>query len=367
MGHNLVIVEKKSGALRPLNVAIERERHAIPTSGDVQAQLSGMTIFTVADKKDDYWHVKLSEESSYYCTFNTPWGRKRFLRMPSGISSASEIIQKRKKETFGDIQGVPVIAEDLIIAARDNQEHDNILHMVSRARDKGVKLNSEKVKFKIGQVEYMGNHLSSDGLKPDPKKIEAIMNMPIPTDVNSLQRLLGLINYRAQHIPNESAITEPLRELFKEHAEWDWQPEHDKAIESLKAVLTSKPALAFYDVNEPVTIQADASQSGLGESLLQEGKPVAYASRAMKSAKQNYAQIEKEMLANCFATSKCHQYVYGKPKVSVQSDHKPLESILKKPLCKAPPRLQRLMLCPQPYDLESSRRALRARKVHVSC
>ena len=85
---------------------------------------------------------------------------------------------------------------------------------------------------------------------------------------------------------------------------------------------------------------------------MQNGKPVAYASRAMTSAEQNYAQIEKEMLAICFATSKFHQYVYGKPSVSVQTDRKPLESILKKPLCKAPPRLQRLMLRLQPYDLD---------------
>ena len=84
----LVIVEKKPGALRlcldprPLNVAIKRERHVIPTPADVQAQLSGENVFTVVDMKDGYWHVKLSDESSYFCTFNTPWGRKRFLWMP---------------------------------------------------------------------------------------------------------------------------------------------------------------------------------------------------------------------------------------------------------------------------------------------
>ena len=110
--------------------------------------------------------------------------------------------------------------------------------------------------------------------------------------------------------------------------------------------------LAFFDVKQPVTIQADASQSGLGACLMQRGKPVAYASRAMTGAEQNYAQIEKEMLAICFVTSKFHQYVYGKSAVSVQTDHKPLETILKKPLCKAPPRLQRLMLRLQPYDLD---------------
>ena len=262
-------------------------------------------------------------------------------------------MQKRNEDTFGDIHGVHVIADDLIIAAADDQEHDSILHRVlARARDKGVKFNSDKIQFKISEVEYMGNLISSDGLKPDPKKIEAIVNMPKPTDVTSLQRLMGMIKYLAQYIPNESAITEPLRELLKKDAEWAWHPEHDKAIENLKAVLTNKPVLAFFDVKQPVTIQADASQSGLGACLVQRGKPVAYASRAMTRAEQNYAQIEKEMLAICFATGKFHQYVYGKSAVSVQTDHKPLESILKKPLCKAPPRLQRLMLRLQPYDLD---------------
>ena len=160
---NLVIVENKSGALRlyldprPLNVAINRERHTLPTPGDVQAQLSGMKIVTVLDMKDGYWHVKLSEESWYYCTFNTPWDRKRCLRMPFGISSASEIMQKRNEETFGGIQGVHIIADDVDIAAKYDQEHDNILpRVLSLALDKGVKFNSEKVEFKIGQVEYTG-------------------------------------------------------------------------------------------------------------------------------------------------------------------------------------------------------------------
>ena len=261
-------------------------------------------------------------------------------------------MQKRNEETFGDISGVHVIADDLIIAAADEQEHDRTLRKVlERARDKGVKFNSGKIQFKIDQVEYMGNLVSSTGLKPDPKKVEAIINMPQPSDVPSLQRLLGMIKYLSQYIPNESAITAPLRELLKKDAEWSWNHEHDRAMDKLRDILSSEPVLAFYDVTRPVTIQADASQSGLGAGLLQDGKPVAYASRSMTSAEENYSQIEKEMLAMCFATSKFHQYIYGKPGICVQTDHKPLESILKKPMCKAPPRLQRLMMRIQPYDL----------------
>ena len=85
---------------------------------------------------------------------------------------------------------------------------------------------------------------------------------------------------------------------------------------------------------------------------MQKGNPVTYASRAITSAERNYAQIEQEVLAICFATSTFYQYVYGWPKVIAQTDHKPLESILKIPLCKAPPIPQRLMLRVQPYDLD---------------
>ena len=126
----LIVLQSRLGRVSDsLNEAIKRERHHIPTPADVQSQFSGKTIFTVADMKDGYWHV-LSDESSYYCKFNTPRGRNRFLRMPFSISSASEVMQKHNEETFGDISGVHVIADDLIIAVATKQEHDAILRKV---------------------------------------------------------------------------------------------------------------------------------------------------------------------------------------------------------------------------------------------
>ena len=100
--HNLVIVEKKNKTLRicldpkPLNEGIKRERYMISTPQDVQSQLSGKSIFTVLDMRDAFWHVRLSDESSYLCTFNTPWGRKRFLRMPFGIFISQRSTTKTK-------------------------------------------------------------------------------------------------------------------------------------------------------------------------------------------------------------------------------------------------------------------------------
>ena len=75
------------------------------------------------------------------------------------------------------------------------------------------------------------------------------------------------------------------------------EKEHDEAFDKIKKLLLSKQCLALHDVSKPVTWQVDACQSGLGAALMQEGKPVAYALRAMTSAQRNYAIIEKELLA----------------------------------------------------------------------
>ena len=114
--------------------------------------------------------------------------------------------------------------------------------------------------------------------------------------------------------------------------------------------LTQAPVLAYYDPHKPLTLQADASKHGLGATLLQEGKPIAFASKSLTDIEVNYAQIEKQTYAILFGCKRYHQYVYGRP-VKVESDHKPTESIWKKPLHTAPPRIQRMLLQLQKYDL----------------
>lgn len=86
--------------------------------------------FTILDEKDGYWQIKLDKASSLLCTFNTPWGRFRFKRLPFGLKSSSQVFQQKNSEGFGDINGVHVIADDMIIAAADEKEHTEILHKV---------------------------------------------------------------------------------------------------------------------------------------------------------------------------------------------------------------------------------------------
>lgn len=176
--------------------------------------------------------------------------------------------------------------------------------------------------------------------------------MPKPENVHAVQQFLGFVNYLAKFMPHLSDVCEPLRHLADRDAVWAWLPKHDKALETVKNVVTHHPVLKYYDVKEPVTIQCDSSETGLGATLLQEGQPVAFASRSLSPTEQRYAQIEKECLAIVFECECFDQYLYGWDLIRMDSDHKPLEMIFGKPLLTAPKHLQRMLLRLQKYHLE---------------
>ena len=187
--------------------------------------------------------------------------------------------------------------------------------------------------------------LTENGVEPDEAKVKAINKMEAQTDKNSVERLLGTVNYLGKFIPNLATLTKPIRELLKKEVEFQWSFEQQKAFQNIKDTLAMDegPVLKFFDVSKPVTISCDASPTGLGAVLLQHGYPVAYASRSLTETESRYAQIQKELLAVQFSLDRFHQYVYEK-EVIVESDHKPLEMIAQKSLALAPARLQRLLL-----------------------
>ncbi|KAK3791739.1 hypothetical protein RRG08_011532 [Elysia crispata] len=163
--------------------------------------------------------------------------------------------------------------------------------------------------------------------------------MPSPQNKKDLMRFLGMVSYLTKFIPNMSEATGPLRELLAKDSEWQWLPNHEEAIMKIKDVLSNTPVQAYFDV----------SKNGLGAALLQDDKPIAYASRSLSKAEQRYAMIEKETLAIVFAMERFHQYVYGQP-VRIETDHKPLVAIQHKPFNNCPARIQRFLLRLQNYD-----------------
>ena len=135
-------------------------------------------------------------------------------------------------------------------------------------------------------------------------------------------------------------MTKPLRDLTQQDVEWFWEDAQITVLGQLKEAVTRSPVLRYYNLNDEVTLQCDASKSGLGAALLQNGQPVAHASRALTPAEIRYAQIEKELLAIVFTCERSDTYIYGRDVVAVETDHKPLEVIVRKALNSAPQRLQ---------------------------
>ena len=344
---------------RDLNRAIKRPKYQMPTLEEILPTLSKAKIFTVLDAKDGFHQVKLDDTSSYLTTFWTPTGRYRYLRMPFGISSAPEEFQRRMHTTLQGLPGVEVIADDILVfGCGDTEEecqrdHDtNLQRLLQRARERNLKLNKKKLKLCLSEVSYMGHRLTRDGLGPDPAKIKAMKDMPRPDNKKAVERFLGCLQYLSRFLPQLAEVAAPLRLLTEQSAIFTWQTQQEEAFQSLKTMITNAPVLKFYDLKEETTIQCDASEKGLGATLLQKGQPVAFISRSLTKAEQNYAQIEKECLSIVFACERFNQYIHGRELTSVHTDHRPLVPIFSKPIYNAPKRLQRMLLRLQKYTLK---------------
>lgn len=344
---------------RDLNKAIKRPKYPMPTLDDILPKLAKAKVFSVLDAKDGFHQVKLEEDSSYLTTFWTPFGRYRYLRLPFGISSAPEEFQRRQHEIVTDLEGVDAIADDILIYGCGDtweeavEDHNRALkEFCQRAREVNLKMNKSKLRLCLTQVPFMGFLLTNNGVVVDPKKVQAIMNMPCPEDKKAVKRLLGSFNYLARFMPQLSEVCEPLHRLTDADVTWCWESSHQKAFENVKELISSSPVLRYYNVDDPVTVQCDASEHGLGAVLLQNGQPVAYASRTLNPTERHYAQIEKECLGIVFGCERFSQYLLGRQNVVIETDHKPLETIFRKSLLTAPKRLQRMLLRLQRFNLE---------------
>jgi hypothetical protein len=354
--NSIVLVPKANGKLRicmdpkDLNQVIMRQHYPLPTVEDIMTRLTGAQIFSILDASTGFWQIQLDEASASLCVFNTPYGRYRFERLPFGLNIGSEAFHQRAVQIFDGLEGVETYIDDVLVWGTTQEEHDQRLRKVlERCEQEKLKLNREKCKVSIHEIKYLGHMITNKGLCIDNDKIKAITDMPKPQDVKELERFLGMVTYVAKFLPNLSDITAPLRELCKKDIAWHWDGPQETTYQKVITLITSAPVLQFFDPSKPVTLSADASKDGLGAVILQDG-PIEYASRALTQSEQNYAQIEKELLAMVFACERFHQYVYGR-EVRVETDHKPLEAIFKKPLVKAPPRILRLMLRMQPYQV----------------
>ena len=253
----------------------------------------------------------------------------------------------------GKVPGVISIHDDIVVYGVSDEDHDaNLINLLNVAQVEGLVLNSKKLELKRPRVSFFGAEYSADGMHPCPKKIQGITEMTPPIDKQQLASFIGMVTYMGNFMPHLSHHTEPLWAMLKQDAVFAWDEMANASFQKIKDLIAksaTKP-LRYYDRRKPVTVQADASQRGLGTCLLQEGESIAYASKSLTDTETRYANIERELLAIVFACQQFNTYVLGRP-FTVESDHKPLEMIHQKSLASAPPRLQRMLLQLQRYDV----------------
>ena len=200
--------------------------------------------------------------------------------MPFRISLAPECFKRKLDQNLEGLEGIYKVADDILITVRGKSQeeavknHDvNLLKLLDRCRERNLTLNREKLQLKCTETPFIGHVLTSEGIKPDPGKIEAVLKMERPSDVAAVRRLVGLVKYLSKFLSKLSELCEPLRRLTHKGVEWSWPIEQVKAFESVKQAVTSAPILRYFNSNDPVEGQGDASANGIGFVLMQNGQP----------------------------------------------------------------------------------------------
>ncbi|KAK3702062.1 hypothetical protein QZH41_004210 [Actinostola sp. cb2023] len=303
---SMIAVMKPNGTVRlcidpqHLNQALKRCHYPLPIIEELLPELTKARVFSKADLKEGFLLVQLDEESSKLTTFQTPWGRYRWHRLPFGIAPAPEIFQIKLDQNLEGLKGTFAIADDILITGQGdtdnqaNQDHDkNLQSFLHRCRERNIKLNKDKFDFKCEEVCFIGHRLTKEGLKLDPNKVNAIMNMMRPEDVPAVQRLIGMVNYLSKFLSDLSQMCEPIRKLTHKDEPWNWTEKQEQAFQNIKEAVESAPILKYFDAAKPTEGSGDASQHGIGFVLTQEDHPITYASRALTSAEQKYSNRER--------------------------------------------------------------------------
>ena len=289
----IVVVPKQSGDVRicvdltKLNEAVRRENYIIPKGESTLGSIASKGhIYTKLDANSGFHQVVLSEDSARLTTFITPFGRYMFRRLPFGISSAPEYFQKRMDSELSGLAGVVCHLDDILVIGRNQREHERLRAVLDRLVKCGLTLNVDKCAFSQSELPYLGQIIDGDGIRIDPGKVKAIVDMAEPTDVSELRRFLGMLNQLMKFCSDLAEKTNALRELLRKQHAWIWGQPQKRAFNVLKDELSSNRVLALYDPKRETIVSADASSFGLGSVLLQrqltgEMRPVAYASRSV--------------------------------------------------------------------------------------
>ena len=233
---------------------------------------------------------------------------------------------------------------------------ERICQVLDGCRKNGITISQRKIKIGT-ELLFAGYIVNSEGVKPNPKKTEAIVKFPRPTNVSELRSFFGMINQFDTFTPDLAHAREPLNNLLRKNVAWVWLDDHEKAFTLVKEILSKELMLHHFDGKMEVRLLSDASRlHGIGYALVQEGSDgkirlLDCGSRTLSSAERNYATIELEALAIQWAMQKSYFYLRACPHFTVLTDHRPLVGVFRKNIDEVEnSRLQRIMMKTQCYN-----------------
>ena len=181
--------------------------------------------------------------------------------MPMGLLISPDVFQHRMDAILGDLPFVIIYIDDAVIATSGSFEHhlQALDQVFTRLRRSNVQVNAKKSDFCSLQMEYLGFLLSAEGIRPDPRKVEAIMALKAPKNRKELRHLLGLVNYIRETIAHHSEYTSVLSDLTSPKKPYKWTPEHQEAFKAIQKEVSKATMLAYPDFEQPFEIHTDAS------------------------------------------------------------------------------------------------------------
>ncbi|KAL7290003.1 hypothetical protein TKK_0015735 [Trichogramma kaykai] len=269
-----VLVKKSDGGyrmcidFRDLNARTVKDAYPEANMDMILDRLQNARFISTIDLKAAFLQVPLDKESRKYTAFAVPGsGLWQFLRMPYGLSNSPSTFSRLVDALFGPAYEPYIFAylDDVIVVTDTFADHLKWLRFaLSRLVDAGLQVNRKKCHFCRPRVLYLGFQLDHEGLRPDPERIQPVVNYPAPTNVKQLRRFFGMVGWYARFIARDSEIKAPLTKLLKKTEEWKWGEEQQTAFERLKSALTSAPVLARPDFSKPFKVQCDASGVAVG-------------------------------------------------------------------------------------------------------